>query len=254
MQLSERTLPIAKGLRLARQLLPVPGWTRVFRLAFDPAKQSDFEFEIPLFEGTFVGHANQWVDWCALFHGCYELADITVMRDILSKISDAVALDIGANVGHHSLALAGVAAKVHAFEPYPPRLECLRTNVMRNRHLSITIHPLALGLDDGEASFRLPVSEEWAGVQFDPKGPLRFPIRNGDRYLTEQGIDRVNFIKLDVDGNEFDILRGLSGTIEKWRPYLAMELNDGQPSPLTVLPQGYTLVQQPRCMNVICRP
>jgi len=172
MQFSNRTLPFAYVLRRAHQLFPVRGWGRIFRGAFDPAHQRSYRFEIPLFEATFVGNAENFIDWYAFFYGAYERDDLLVMRSLLSKISHAVVLDIGANVGHHSLALAPLAAVVHAFEPYPPRLACLRANAARNAHLPIVIHPVALGDADKDAPFRLPVTGEWAGIQFDPAGPL----------------------------------------------------------------------------------
>src|SRR5205085_1795970 len=124
--LSDRTLHFAYALRCAHQLFPVRGWGRIFRRAFDPGRQLPYRFEAPLFETTFVGNAENYIDWYVFFYGVYERDDLLVMRSLLSKIPQAVVLDIGANVGQHSLALAPLAAIVHAFEPYPPRLACLR--------------------------------------------------------------------------------------------------------------------------------
>lgn len=157
------------------------------------------------------------------FWGAYERDDLLVMRSLLSKIPHAVVLDIGANVGRHSLALAPLAAIVHAFEPYPPRLASLRANVARNPHLRIVIHPIALGDAEKDAPFRLPVTGEWAGVQFDPTGSLRFPMRNTELYFKQNGFDRIDLIKLDVDGNELDILINLRSHIERLRPLLVVE-------------------------------
>lgn len=63
MQFSDRTLPFAYALRRAHQLLPVRGWGRLFRRAFDPEHQLPYRFEIPLFEATFVGNAENYIDW-----------------------------------------------------------------------------------------------------------------------------------------------------------------------------------------------
>jgi FkbM family methyltransferase len=254
MQLSARTLPIAHALRLAGHILPVRGWDRVFRVLFDPMAQRPFQFEISLFEGTFVGSADNYIDWYALMHGAYEAEDLHRMRAMLRDIPDAVVLDIGANVGHHSVALAGVAGRVHAFEPYPPRLEALRANVARNPHLPITIHPVALGDRDCNAPFRLPTTGEWAGVQFDPHGTLTFPMRNGDRYLRKYGIERVDLIKLDVDGNEIDILRGLTACIEVSRPIILVEGTLSALEPVRDLFREYHFTALRKSCNMICLP
>jgi FkbM family methyltransferase len=252
MQLSDRTLPIAHALRRAYQAFPVRGWDHIFRFLFEPNKQRHFEFEIPLFEGIFVGHADNWIDWYALFHGCYEREELVLMRQLLSQMSHPVVLDIGANVGHHSVALAGVAGHVHAFEPYPPRLESLRANVTRNSHLRITLHPIALGNEDCEAPFRLPVTGEWAGVQFDPRGPFRLPMLQADNYLQQQKIDRVDLIKIDVDGNEQDVLRGLSSCIQNCKPIIVIEANDGI-APLRALLPEYRFDSE-HGANAFCFP
>src|SRR5262249_4832856 len=164
---------------------------------------------------------------------------LIIMRRLLMDIPQAVVLDIGANVGHHSVALADLASAVHAFEPYPPRLAALKTNVARNTHLPIAIHPIALGCKDQEAPFRLPVTGEWTGVQFDPHGTLRFPMRNADAYLRDNHIDRVDMIKLDVDGNELDILRGLTDCIHRCRPIIIVEADETVDEFRVAIPQGY---------------
>jgi FkbM family methyltransferase len=227
MQLSALTLPLAHALRRANEFVPIRGWERVLRMAFEPAKQKPFRFEVPLFEATLVGNPENYIDWYTLLHGCYEREDVLVMRNLLSQISDAIVLDIGANVGQHSLALAALAARVHAFEPYPPRLDSLRANTARNPQLPISIHPIALGDRDGAAPFLHTVDGHWAGVQYDPEGSLRFSMRHADTYLNEQRIEQVHLIKLDVDGNELEILRGLRNTLDRDRPIILVEANEG---------------------------
>jgi FkbM family methyltransferase len=243
MQLSALTLPIARALRRGRQFIPIRGWERVFRTAFNPSKQKSFRFEVPLFEATLVGNAENYIDWYTLLHGCYEHDDVLLMRHLLSQISDAIVLDIGANVGHHSLALAALVARVHAFEPYPPRLDSLRANIARNPQLPISIHPIALGDRDGAAPFRHTVDGHWAGVQYDPEGSLRFPMLHGDTYLNKQRIEHVHLIKLDVDGNELEILRGLRNTLNRDRPIIMVEANEGIREFHGDLPEQYHFLQ-----------
>jgi FkbM family methyltransferase len=253
MQLSALTLPIAHVLRRGQQFIPIRGWERVTRTAFNPSKQRPFRFEVPLFEATLVGNAEKYIDWYALLHGCYEREDVLLMRNLLSQIPSAIVLDIGANVGHYSLALAALAARVHAFEPYPPWLDSLRANTARNPQLPISIHPIALGDRDGGASFRPPVGEHWAGVQYDPEGSLRFPMRHADSYLTEQGVEQVHLVKLDVDGNELEILRGLRNTLNRDRPIVLLEANEGIQEFCGDLPEKYRFFHQTQVRGPVAR-
>jgi FkbM family methyltransferase len=92
-------------------------------------------------------------------------------------------------------------------------LDALRANVVRNPHLPIIVHPIALGDRDRDAPFCLPTTGERAGVQFDPRGELTFPMRNGDSYLGKCGIKRVDLTKIDVDGSEIDIPRFYFGSL-----------------------------------------
>ena len=144
--------------------------------------------------------------------------------------------DIGAHIGEVSLRGArqvGEAGKVFSFEPNPTIYAQLVSNVNFNADLSsrITCVNSAVGRDRGHVHM----------VQSDPRNPgtvsvahigsseeciCHVPILSIDQYVCEHGIEKIDFIKIDVEGYECDVIIGASRTIAKWRPRLYVEVCD----------------------------
>lgn len=139
----------------------------------------------------------------------------------------ACAVDVGANVGNHTLWLAAICGLVvHAFEPLVH--EQLAANVALNTHIvdRVTVHPVALADDDTIAAGR-PVHVgkgrlSTADRHRDGRDPL--PTATLDDY----DLDGVVVIKVDVEGMEPHVLRGAEHTISRCRPIIfAEEWADG---------------------------
>ena len=106
-------------------------------------------------------------------------------RDLTGK----VVLDVGAYIGDSSLAFALRGARVHAFEPIMEFHECLAETMRLNGCADkVVLH--AVGLADKDAV-----------------GPDGMRLVDAFRYLDEQHIDRVNILKLDCEGCEYELLR-----------------------------------------------
>jgi FkbM family methyltransferase len=126
-----------------------------------------------------------------------------------------VVLDVGANCGAASVYLAAhhPDATVHAFEPASgPRAICER-NVAD--HPNITVHPFGLHDHDAElALHHAPDSIMGSVVRPSEVGtsePVR--VRRGETWAREQGIDRVDVLKVDVEGCELEVLDGLGDLV-----------------------------------------
>ena len=117
--------------------------------------------------------------------------------------------DIGANAGIFSLAAlaANPRAQVHAFEPTPEIAARLRTTAAMNGLSHLTVNEVAVGDHDGDATLR-----RWRGVGNNNEG-MNFITSDGDggeavrlvsldRYCADRGIERVDLLKIDIQGNE----------------------------------------------------
>jgi len=128
---------------------------------------------------------------------------------------DAVVVDAGANTGVFScfVALKYPRAKIMAFEPSAVVREALIKNAAP--YPNITVFPMALGDRNGEAK-----------LVTIPEAPAGNYIGEGGDPVTMATIDslkvRVDFLKMDTEGYEREILTGARETIKKWKPVIAM--------------------------------
>jgi FkbM family methyltransferase len=147
-----------------------------------------------------------------------------------------VVFDIGANIGAHTLQLAkrvGPAGRVYAFEPTQYAYGKLLANMSLNPDLAsrITATQMMLTARD-DAALKPEICSSWPVTGEHDRHEQHqgtFQSTDGakagtlDRFLTEAGVDRVDFVKLDVDGHEYDVLEGWT-TIARYRPKIILEL------------------------------
>jgi len=178
---------------------------------------------------------REGIDLSIYLLGSFEPSVVRSYRRLVSA-GDTV-LDIGANVGAHTLPLAravGPAGLVVAFEPTAWAFAKLRANLGLNPDLAprvVAEQAMLVGAD------RAPLAAEtyssWplvAASDLHPQhlGRLMSTAQARavtlDDYLAETAVDRVDFVKLDVDGAEPDVLAGGAATIARHRPVIVMEL------------------------------
>jgi len=154
--------------------------------------------------------------------------ELAVLAELVPRGGTAV--DVGANQGLYSFALAGIADRVVAFEPNPDYAFFARF-MLRGR---AEVHELALSDATGRATFYVPVSDE--GMVLHLAGNLKQThsqfrtVRTFDveiRRLDDFGLTDVRFIKADVEGSEREVLDGAKTIIARDRPTLLLELLSG---------------------------
>ena len=142
------------------------------------------------------------------------------------------ALDIGANVGYYTLAaarLVGPTGCVHAFEASPIIFARLRRNAKLNPHANIHVHFAAVADQPGEVTFHTASAERTGYSSMRDLGAevaaiTTVPTLTIDSLLEE--IRPVRLVKIDVEGAELHVLRGMQGLIERDRPYVITEIDD----------------------------
>lgn len=162
-------------------------------------------------------------------NGIYEEKFLSFLERHLSR--RGVMLDIGANVGNHSLYLHDTFKNVYAFEPNPVALEKLKLHIAKNSLENITTFPVGLSDVAETLSFESPPSTNLGMGRFlrtDQEIPgttkvLQLRTEIGDRILLDHGIEGVDFIKIDVEGFEIEVMRGLRNTIQRDKPVIAFE-------------------------------
>jgi FkbM family methyltransferase len=149
-----------------------------------------------------------------LIDGYWEMWVTEAMARVIKP--GMVVADIGANLGYYTLLmgeLVGSTGWVHAFEPNPPIAEHLRRNVgMNSAHRRTTVHQIALADRNGEAEMFVPVGQPknatiMTGARADT---IAVPLRRLDSF---ENLDRLDAIKIDVEGAEEAVWRGMEGIL-----------------------------------------
>ncbi|MBL8724970.1 MAG: FkbM family methyltransferase [Planctomycetes bacterium] len=147
--------------------------------------------------------------------GQYEQILSNFVLHELQLADDAVALDLGANLGWYSLLLARrwPQLRIHAFEPEPRNLALLERNVRDNGITNVTVHGAAVAERGGTMEF-YPYPEKNMGrhslVPQPGCTPITVPVTTVDDFLQRAQLDpgAVQFVKLDVEGYELPALQG----------------------------------------------
>lgn len=165
--------------------------------------------------------------------GVYEKALYTFLKDFLSITPGAVCADIGANIGNHALTMAKYSSEVYAFEPVPFIYDILSSNKNLNSLNSLHLNRIALGNEEGEIEMLIVsdinsgcsrISAKGEGEEEGKKAKAR--IVKGDDFFSEKSVNRLDLIKIDVEGHETDVLLGLENTIKQCEPIVVFEWND----------------------------
>jgi FkbM family methyltransferase len=139
-----------------------------------------------------------------------------------------VFVDVGANVGLWTVTLAQHFDWVWAIEPHPDNLSVLRKNLMLNGIQGKVVVVEAAAWDkDGTVLLKQTLADDLASAisttNYLPRAPVRtleVPSVRIDSLKT-----MANFVKIDVEGGEMEVLKGMVGTIAMYRPYFFVEVH-----------------------------
>ena len=215
-----RRLDKPRGLeRLVRRLLP--------NTSFSP----DDYFSLQLDGFKVKVRPASHVGWHLYCFGNYETSLRTLIQSHVKE--GAVCLEIGANIGWHTLLLSklvGDAGKVHAFEPNPSVLSDLREHLAMNAATNVTLWPMALSDHRGLARFNAPIAgSSGAGDghlitsanEVDTGKGVEVQMETIDHLFS--GLERLDFIKIDVEGWEPAVWKGAMETLRRHRPVICLE-------------------------------
>jgi FkbM family methyltransferase len=210
-----------------------PGWERVVRTLAPPDKCRGVpELCLARDDLLFFAQPGVPIGWYVTFFGTYEPALRTVCKAILQP--GAVALDIGANVGWHTLLMArlvGAGGHVLAVEANPSVRDRLQRNLDLNRFRQVEVVPCAIADSEGTFEFHGPAADDpdsGNGHLVGPNGPvraetMRVEARRLDAIAAH--LDRIDLIKIDIEGFEWPALRGGAKSIATFRPHIIFEYN-----------------------------
>lgn len=177
---------------------------------------------------------GEGIDFSIFLLGGFELSTLRFYESILE--AGNVVLDIGANIGAHTLPFAklvGEKGRVYSFEPTQYAFAKLRRNVEINPAMSSSIELVrAMLVRESNNSIASAIYSSWPlhkekGLHEQHYGKLMSTADAAaislDEFVDRKGIKRIDLVKLDVDGNEASVLAGAVNTLARFRPRVLME-------------------------------
>lgn len=172
------------------------------------------EVPIPLGMKLSVPYKDAHVGMYLITKGEFEPLSTKVFLDLLD--SSSVVVDVGANFGYYTVlgAKKSSSGRVYSFEPGKSNFRVLKKNINLNGLHNVYAEEIALGNSNEEASFRED-SIHSGRSEVDPKGKNKVQMKTLDSYADINGLDSVDFIKIDVEGYELEVLKGASNLIAR---------------------------------------
>jgi FkbM family methyltransferase len=173
-------------------------------------------------------NADNYIEWTILSTGTYE-DEIGKLIKISLNTGD-IALDIGANIGLQSLRMSlssGLNGKVYAFEPLEYLQEKFMKNLELNKAVNVRLFPFALSDKESETDFKIN-KNSWNQGTFSLSNNSgtdlqRIIVKVADEIPEIQSLEKLALIKIDVEGFEHQVLKGLKQTLQKHKPRIIFE-------------------------------
>ena len=222
------------GRYLGTHLRGVKGVDRLLRTIHNPDKRQDTWLEtiagaIP--DGPDFYLSTRWFsEWTTWFYGS---VDDDIYRWIRSNAqADWVGFDVGMNFGFFACVLAQRCAQSHGFEPVPWIADRAEANSKLNHFTNLLMNRIALSNEAGEAELFVPSPDDanWGKSSIlrntiGASSPLRISTDTLDRYVSKNGLNRLDFIKIDVEGAEHLVLQGAIESLKTFHPAVVFEVN-----------------------------
>jgi FkbM family methyltransferase len=174
---------------------------------------------------------QNWSDRRAYFSGRYYQPGITRLLETLLRPGDQY-VDVGANIGLTALlarSRIGEAGKGVAFEPNPAAFARLQSNFEMNRVTNFQLVPRAVADSESVLTLFVPRDEMLLGTFVPEKAEgTRVEVRTepADRYVADFEAEKPTLIKIDVEGYELQVLRGIRSLLARPNAMVVTEIAD----------------------------
>lgn len=171
--------------------------------------------------------SRNWYFWG---YSGYEPGTTKLFCELLN--SKSTIFDVGANVGYYSMLAASILegrGVVHAFEPVPAPYQWLQRNAKLNAFECLQLNKVVMSDKDGEESLFLPSDFAWSYASlvegfYEQRCSLRVNATRFDTYCAARGISTVDLIRIDVEGAELKVLKGMGALLDSWSPDIICEV------------------------------
>jgi len=185
-------------------------------------------YPVTINDKSFKGDPFHIGFWRIVKKGGFEPEYFKILDQYLSK--DSVYCDIGSWIGPTVMYASDLCKRVFAFEPdkiaYPYLLQNIELNDLQN----VTTFNIAIGKTDGIIKMgshggKLGDSmTSMVNIETNPE-TIEVPVKKWDTWLRENNNPQIDFIKIDIEGGEFELVKDMINYLEKEKPILNVSLH-----------------------------
>ncbi len=145
-----------------------------------------------------------------------------------------VCIDLGCNLGYYAILeskLVGKTGKVIAFEPSPLTFKFFKENLSLNEISNVDSFNVAIGDVDGTIKFLVTEQSNWSTViqgdlpEYYKGRIIDVPLVTLDNFSKNHHVNKIDFIRMDIEGYEDKVIQGMTEIIKKFKPDLYLELH-----------------------------
>ena len=196
----------------------------------------DIQFTEDFFDLRYSGRLNNWIDWHIYFFGAYAPGELALLGALAKSLragntAPIIYYDIGCNVGNHAIYMSRYADEVLCFDPSPTAISAAKANIHLNNLQNVMTFEVALGSVKKNAPLFLPEAHNLGTATLlqrrtsglaPPIGHVDIEV--GDEFVRHHELPLPDLVKLDVEGFESEVIRGLGNTLSMARPVIFCEL------------------------------
>ncbi len=148
-------------------------------------------------------------------------------------------IDIGCNIGYYALLeskLVGEKGSVIAFEPSPTNFKCFNDNIVLNNFTNIKAYNNAIGDENTKKKFLVASrsnssrmidvsSKDNTSSEYNEGSVITIPLVTLDNFVFEHSIPSIDFIRMDIEGYEYNAYMGMTNVINRFKPSLLIEFH-----------------------------
>jgi len=192
-----------------------------FNLTFYVTFLNEKKIKIPVISE--VGYVDRWIT---------ESWMINLLKNLL-PFKDGAFIDIGANVGQTLIKLKCVEPNIQyfGFEPNPLCVNCAMELIKKNGFENCEIIPVGISNKDGMTTLNCydmktgggaTIVEKFRSQQIERK--IFVPVQNFEYMYKKLNLKKISIIKIDVEGGELEVIKGLKSVLRKERPFILCEI------------------------------
>ena len=167
-------------------------------------------------------HISHDINLDGIYEKDYLITLIKWLESIQYNIFNGVAIDVGANIGNHSIFFSKFFKKVYSFEPNPKTFELLKINSKLNNNIYVK----KTGLSNKEIISNLVENKSNIGgsklTNEKSENSINIQLSTLDQEINFIK-EKINLLKIDVEGHELEVIQGSKKTISKFRPIIIFE-------------------------------